>query len=64
VGTVPPEALQRPREVAALRATALPVASDALLPLAAGDNEVTERHGCPQSYHVGDLRRWVWPRGV
>ena len=52
VGTVPPEAVERLREVAALCATALPVASSASLPLAAGDNEVTERHGCPQSYHV------------
>lgn len=46
-GAAPPEALGCPAEVAALRVAALPVASDASLPLAAGGSEMKEQGGCP-----------------
>lgn len=48
VGIVPPEALERPREVATLCSDALPfVASDASPPLTAGEDAVLERDGGP-----------------
>jgi len=48
-GTVPPEALERLRELAARRAAAPPFAApDASPPLAAGDDAVVERDGGPR----------------
>lgn len=53
-GSVPPEALERLREVAALHPAALPAAGagDASLSVAAGDEEAVERDGRPRRYHV------------
>lgn len=48
-GTVPPEALERLRELVARRAAAPPFAApDASPPLAAGDDAVVERDGGPR----------------